>query len=956
MIKKPKTITTLALFFDGEKIDEFLQVIQLLMIKKSNNLEFDYLPLTDENIFKYLFKTAKQVQDILSLFSEKRLSEVKKEWIKQHKTQKLSTPLEQFLIKKYRAYYQEYLKWLYLCFDEIPIYHKVINPQTGNRTLSKCYFSKEIPKLSIELTETTEGNYELLCHISIVNLTFPADHFVRSSFLLRDERLFYLLSLEDFQTLDFLEQELTEEIKSNKVLLYSKIVKKLQKSYEIKHLDLLQFEVLETAPKNCLLLSEINSGSFLMLTPQWRYDHHLLEGNFEEFTEVNHNGNISKIKRNKTVEQDFVDLLRSKNDLFKTQINGYFFLTYEDAKKKNWFLKFYHEMLSQDVEIRGMDLLHHFRYSSYSIETNITQIRTIDKIVSIDMTISFGPEKINLRDIQKTVLTEQRHLLLEDGSIGVLSEEWWDRYALFFKHGSLQSGALTIPKWLLISAEQTVQTNQLKFVIEKEWWEKWRKWQEAAQEVYSIPCSVKATLRPYQQKGYEWLRLMAEIGAGACLADDMGLGKTLQTISFIAAQLDMMPAEKMLIVCPGSLIYNWKNEMEKFLPEATIYIHQGTKRNFNEFKLSDAAICVTSYATLRNDIEDVKNIIWNTIILDESHNIKNYAALTTKAIYQVFAKHKIALSGTPIMNNTFDLYAQLNYLLPNFLGSQEFFRQEYANPIDKDQNVLKAKALSKLTNPFILRRTKKQVATDLPEKTESILWCEMNPAQEEIYTQVKQEIADSVFLNIKNEGLAKSKLTILQGILRLRQVCCSPLLLKDAPYQQSESIKIDLLMEELKNNLAKNKVLIFSQFKQMLHLIADELKKSNIKFYHFDGDTDIKERMERIDAFQSETDDTSVLLMTIKTGNAGINLTAADYVFLVDPWWNNAIEQQAIDRTYRIGQTKNVFAYKMICKNTIEEYILDIKSKKSFVSDNLIEAEEGFVKNLTLEDIEYLFK
>ena len=232
----------------------------------------------------------------------------------------------------------------------------------------------------------------------------------------------------------------------------------------------------------------------------------------------------------------------------------------------------------------------------------------------------------------------------------------------------------------------------------------------------------------------------------------------------------------------------------------------------------------------------------------------------------------------------------------------------------------------------------------------------MSSEQEHIYNTVKQQIADSVFLNIKNEGLAKSKLSILQGILKLRQVCCSPQLLSNSEFESNDAIKIELLVEELKNNLKHNKVLVFSQFKQMLFLIADELEKAKIKFYHFDGDTDIKDRMDLIDSFQHDENDTAVFLMTLKTGNAGINLTAADYVFLVDPWWNDAVEQQAIDRTYRIGQTKNVFAYKMICKNSIEEHIIHLKGKKSFTSTNLIEAEEGFVKSLTLEDIEYLLK
>jgi SNF2 family DNA or RNA helicase len=325
-------------------------------------------------------------------------------------------------------------------------------------------------------------------------------------------------------------------------------------------------------------------------------------------------------------------------------------------------------------------------------------------------------------------------------------------------------------------------------------------------------------------------------------------------------------------------------------------------------------------------------------------------------VYQVIAKHKIALSGTPIINNTFDLYAQLNYLLPGFLGSQEFFRKEYVLPIDRNKNTDKIEALHKLTNPFILRRTKAQVAKDLPEKTELVLWCEMEEAQQEVYDSVKESIRKSVFLNIKNEGLNKSKLSVLQGIIKLRQVCCSPLLLKDELTGNIPSVKIDVLLDELMNNLSDNKVLVFSQFKEMLHLIAARLQENNIPYFHFDGDTKLEERRDLVAKFQEENDSTNVFLMSLKTGNAGITLTAADYVFLVDPWWNAAIEQQAIDRTHRIGQTKNVFAYKMICRNTIEEKIIEIQQRKQITSDALISEEDGFVKNLSLDDIAYLFE
>ena len=662
------------------------------------------------------------------------------------------------------------------------------------------------------------------------------------------------------------------------------------------------------------------------------------------------------IKRSKEKEEEFVNTIKGLHPNFTKQFSGYFYLPFEEAKKKNWFLKTYHKLLDENVELIGMDMLRYFRYSQHAVKTDLLNIKTTDFLIEADIEISFGDEKVNPNEIQKILYNNQKNILLKDNSIGVLDDEWITNYSAVIKHSKIEKGRISFPQWLLISAREIAQLQELKLVIDVNWWQKWQQWQDVNQTVYEVPKIVQATLRPYQQKGYEWMKLLSEIHAGVCLADDMGLGKTLQTICFLASQFEQQPDAKFIIVCPGSLIYNWQQELQKFCPSLTSFVYYGNNRKMDDFMAQKSSVLITAYSTLRADVDKLKNVFWNTIVLDESHNIKTLYAQATKAVYQVIAKHKIALSGTPIINNTFDLYAQLNYLLPGFLGSQEFFRKEYVLPIDRNKNTEKIEALHKLTNPFILRRTKAQVAKDLPEKTELVLWCEMEESQQEVYDSVKESIRKSVFLNIKNEGLNKSKLSVLQGIIKLRQVCCSPLLLKEELTGNIPSVKIDVLLDELMNNLSNNKVLVFSQFKEMLHLIAARLQENNISFFHFDGDTKLEERRDLVAKFQEEQDTTNVFLMSLKTGNAGITLTAADYVFLVDPWWNAAIEQQAIDRTHRIGQTKNVFAYKMICRNTIEEKIIEIQQRKQVTSDALIREEDGFVKNLTQDDIAYLFE
>ena len=306
------------------------------------------------------------------------------------------------------------------------------------------------------------------------------------------------------------------------------------------------------------------------------------------------------------------------------------------------------------------------------------------------------------------------------------------------------------------------------------------------------------------------------------------------------------------------------------------------------------------------------------------------------------------------MNNTFDLYSQMNFLLPDLLGGQAFFKNEYANPIDKNGSKAKMEALNKLTAPCILRRNKTQVAKDLPPKTESIMWCTMSQEQQEAYEYIKIRIRDSIFLDIKSGGFGGSKMSILAGITKLKQVCASPSLVKDAEIVTEKSVKLERLLNELENNLKDRKVLVFSQFNSMLNLLSDELRTRGISHFHLSGKTPVEKRAEMVSEFQDESSKQRVFLLSLKAGNAGITLTAADYVFLLDPWWNTAVEQQAIDRTHRIGQEKQVFAYKMICKNSIEEKIIQLQAKKKLLSEELIKEEEGFVKQLTEEDLEFL--
>ena len=468
------------------------------------------------------------------------------------------------------------------------------------------------------------------------------------------------------------------------------------------------------------------------------------------------------------------------------------------------------------------------------------------------------------------------------------------------------------------------------------------------------PAEVAHILRPYQLSGFQWLNYLNDVGWGGILADDMGLGKTVQALTMLDYYKTTNGSLKAIVVCPTTLIYNWQNEVKKFTPSLTYHIHHGSARSRSAEELSNHNIIITTYGTLRSDIQILLKIFFDYVVLDESQAIKNPASKVTKAASLLTAKNRVCMSGTPLQNNTFDIFAQMNFLNPGLLGSMEFFRNEFATPIDKFGEQEQKDHLRKLLFPFILRRTKEQVAKDLPEKTETILFCEMEKEQRKIYDAYRNAYRDKIMGTIDDQGIGKSQLTILQGLMKLRQICDSPAILNEDEKYPNHSIKLDELTREISENIGDHKALIFSQFLGMLALIKAKLKEQNIPFEYFDGSTSAPDRERAIQNFQNN-DECRVFLISLKAGGVGLNLTAADYVYIVDPWWNPAVEQQAIDRTHRIGQTKNIFAYRMICKDTIEDKIIQLQEKKRLLAKELIADDATFVKALSREDVEYLF-
>ncbi len=469
------------------------------------------------------------------------------------------------------------------------------------------------------------------------------------------------------------------------------------------------------------------------------------------------------------------------------------------------------------------------------------------------------------------------------------------------------------------------------------------------------PRGLKATLRPYQEQGLAWLKFIHEIGSGGVLADDMGLGKTIQTIALLLAlhgAKDSGPM-KALIVAPTSVVTNWLREIERFAPTLKVALWHGAARKDNEDSLDSAHVIITSYALLRRDLERLKAIELRYAILDEAQAIKNPSSATAQAAKELNANHRLALTGTPIENRLSEIWSIFDFVSPGLLGPLQKFEERYARPIDQGDSKTAAR-LRAVIHPFILRRTKLEVAKDLPEKLEFNKIIDLAPEQRAIYLQVLREVRAQVMGEVERLGVAKSQLHILAGLTKLRQAACDPRLL-GLPKElgPEDSGKLSALRELVQEvDEGGHKVLIFSQFVSMLKLMAAVLDQDKIKYEYLDGST--TDRIERIDRFQ-EDPTVPVFLISLKAGGSGLNLTAADTVIHFDPWWNPAVEDQATDRAHRIGQKKVVSVYRLVAAGTIEEKILQLKQKKKDLVASVLEEDHGGGKQLTKADLEDLF-
>ena len=685
------------------------------------------------------------------------------------------------------------------------------------------------------------------------------------------------------------------------------------------------------------------------------------------------NGNyiFHKIRRNSKWEEEIIHQIQALG--LELHNNSHFHLKAtnnpENSDIRFDFIKWISDNKDAIGNI-GIELQQNLSELKYCFEipTISSSVKEGTDWFDIYITVKLGEFEIPFIRFRKNILNGIREYKLPSGEIFILPLEWFEEYKELFQFGKDSANHLQIDKHHFGILENSAFEKNISI------FEKYNNLVSGYHKLdYKIPEDLNAELRPYQKEGFGWMTLLQESMFGGCLADDMGLGKTIQTLALLLNSKGKVNGEKFepvqkpalgqlsifdslqqanapasatsVIVMPTSLIHNWESEIKKFAPGLKCFKYIGQNRTkdisiFNEFD-----VILTTYGTVRNDFELLREYKFFYIILDESQYIKNPDSKIYKAVNQLRSKHRLVLTGTPIENSLTDLWAQINFLNKGLLGNYNFFKREFVNPIEKNIDPKKKERLQQFIQPFVLRRTKQQVAKDLPDKLETVIYCDMTDEQKSYYEAEKSKIRNSIISSIE-EDKEKPAMLAIEGLNKLRQIANHPVMIDDG--YAADSGKFEEITRNIENLIAeKHKVLVFSAYVKHLNLFANYLQKNNHSFSLLTGSTQNREKV--IADFQ-ESDDKYVFLIQIKAGGVGLNLTAADYVFIIDPWWNPAVEEQAINRTHRIGQDKKVMVYRFISAETVEEKIQQLKAKKSELAESFINTEQA-VQKISLERI-----
>ncbi|BDD12349.1 hypothetical protein FUAX_47810 (plasmid) [Fulvitalea axinellae] len=850
--------------------------------------------------------------------------------------------------------------------------HFFLNGKIGEspslQNMDKVILAPRAPELVFHLSKNEEGkrisfSASLLLRDNLI--PYNAENMLLSYGVVKHEDTLYLLDSKDAKILTKLFNSIETynlDARDEGVFVQQFVLPLIEHFHvEMTGIDVPMERIQAAPPQGRIALKEI--GEHLVVQPVFNYQ---LADDWQHEVEMDGGGVFRSLRgdftyvveRNIEAEGDFRRFVESLHPDFPNQAYGMFFsLSFDKVLQNDWFFGFFQELKEKNIEVLGFKELKKFRYNPNRPNVRLSASSGIDWF-GVKMDVEFGGQMVKLADIRKAVLNGQQYVRLGDGTIGILPEEWLERYSGMLKLGKVKDNDLRLSSTqigLLDNIEEDLAGEEA-FAELAEKRARLREF-ESIKDV-AIPHNVKADLRDYQKAGYNWLNFLDDFGWGGCLADDMGLGKTLQVLAFLQNIQNRAEEDEArqthLIVVPRSLVFNWVREIEKFCPDLTYLDHSDTLRARNAKTFDNYDLVITTYRIVISDIDFLRRFRFGYVVLDESQAVKNPLTQSSKAVRTLTADNRLIMTGTPIENNTFDLFAQFDFLNPGMLGSLDFFRREYANRIDKDKDIRAVNELRKLVYPFILNRKKNQVLKELPEKTEIVEYCEMSPDQRRVYDYYKDLYRNKIKEEIALSGMQGANIHILEGLLKLRQVCDSPALVsQEGQVYTDQSIKMEALFEKIKPIAEEgHKALVFSFFTSMLDLVKARLEEEGIGYSYLSGSTQNRERV--VDSFKADVNK-KVFLISLKAGGFGLNLTEASYVFLIDPWWNPAAEQQAIDRAHRIGQEQSVFAYKLICRDTVEEKILELQEKKKSLASDVIHTESSFLKQLKPSDIDSLF-
>lgn len=830
----------------------------------------------------------------------------------------------------------DYLFWQLKYCDNILDIHK-----------NKLSFYPKNVKLTLEISTVDEHKLRGNCVVKAEGRMLEVGKALSENYWLSNHTIYPIEPIgNNFNNLSFFETTFNATEIEKYLSLFFSYFQNIELEYEDYKLEIGQESV---KPQPSLFFEKIDEEQSLYL----RVSHVLpnLEVSFLDNYDVNKLAQINDVEQTialRTIEYtNYVSLLsdiakllsgKSKKKNLFHQDNNLFVIPQETAEK---FIRNALPTLLNSYQVFGAEKLKAYKIKAVQPKLNIHLSSGIDFLEG-DISLEVDDEQFSLFDVIKQY-NKQRYLKLNDGTQAVLNEKYIQRLERLFK--KQKDGKAKVSFFDLPMIDELIEEKVADEVMQKSR-DVFAGFNKLSKQKYKKPSEVNATLRSYQQQGVKWLSYLHKHQLGGCLADDMGLGKTLQTITLLS---QVYPKQKKptLIVMPRTLLFNWANEIDKFNDSLSYYTYYANNRDLKEAVKHH--LIFTTYATLRNDIETFKDQAFYYVVLDESQNIKNLQSQTSKAVMLLNAEHRLALSGTPVENNLTELYALFRFLNPSMFGSIDDFNKHYTIPIQQNSDKEVAKELRKKIYPFVLRRLKKNVLTELPPKVEQVLYVDMDDAQKKLYNQRRQHYYEYVKQQIGKEGIANSQFYILQALTELRQLASVPEAKTD---HLVVSAKREMLLEQVLDAAANgHKILIFVNFLQAIESISEDLQNAGIDFVSMTGAT--QNRQVLVDRFQNDKK-CRIFLMTLKTGGVGLNLTAADMVYIYDPWWNTSAENQAIDRTYRMGQGKTVFSYKLITKGTIEEKILQLQNKKKELFDSIITSDSASIKSLNEDDIEFI--